>query len=107
MPRDMRTRGRYARAIGILLVALSLLAPAACARHRPDDMMRRDHAGIEAILDKAVLSRDPATAFKDAIPRIRSFPSVDSAWTDGTTMFVKYRRGGTVTWTAPPPAKAP
>lgn len=64
--------------------------------------MQRDHEAINQILSAAVLSDQPAKEFQKALTPVRSFPSVDSAWTDGTSFFVRYKKGGMVAWTAPP-----
>lgn len=64
--------------------------------------VQRDHKAISLIVDAAVLSDNPPREFRKALTQVRSFSSVDSAWTDGVTFFVKYKNGGTVSWTAPP-----
>ncbi len=64
--------------------------------------IRRDHAAISRLLDAALLSEHPRREFQDALPRVRAFATVDSAWTDGNTFFVIYKEGGLVSWTAPP-----
>lgn len=75
------------------------------ASHTPD--IRRDHEAISRILDAAILSEQPAREFQKALAEVRTFPSVDSAWTDGYTFFVMYKQGGLVSWTAPPEPKNP
>jgi len=87
-----------------LLPALVLLIFAGCVSQTPGAFnVKADHEAISRILDAAVLSSTPAREFEKALPEVRAFASVDSAWTDGTTFFVKYRNGGgPVSWTAPP-----
>jgi hypothetical protein len=65
----------------------------------------RDHAAISKLLDAALLSDNPRSEFQTILPEVRSFSAVDSAWTDGTTFFVRYREGGIVSWTVPPEVK--
>lgn len=74
-----------------------------CAVRDSYDSVKRDHARISAMLDAALLSKEPKLSFTALIDTVGSFPSVDSAWVEGTTFFVKYRDGGTLMWTAPPP----
>lgn len=68
----------------------------------PKSTIRGDHEEIKAILDKALLSDDPIQSFQEALPRIRKFSSVDSAWVKGLTLYVKYNKGGIVSWSASP-----
>lgn len=67
--------------------------------------IQRDHEAISRLLDAALLSDNPSLEFQNALPRVRAYATVDSAWTDGTTFFVLYREGGMVSWTAPPGRK--
>jgi hypothetical protein len=64
--------------------------------------IRRDHEAISQLLDSAVLSDSPAREFLKALSAVRGYASVDSAWIDGVSFFVRYKNGGIVTWTAPP-----
>jgi hypothetical protein len=73
------------------------------ASHAPD--IRRDHEAISRILDAAILSEQPTREFQNALTKVRAFPSVDSAWTDGNTFFVVYKQGGLVSWSAHPEKK--
>jgi hypothetical protein len=73
------------------------------ASHAPD--IRRDHEAISRILDAAILSEQPTREFQNAVTKVRAFPSVDSAWTDGNTFFVMYKQGGIVSWSAHPEKK--
>jgi hypothetical protein len=90
----------------LLILTLLMLVPATipgCAGETSGSFdVKRDHEAINRILSAAVLSDQPDREFRKALTSVRSFPSVDSAWTDGTSFFVRYRKGGTVTWTAPP-----
>jgi hypothetical protein len=90
----------------ILLRTLSVtvfFALLGCAgEQRGTSDVSRDHKAISALLEAAMLSDQPAREFRAVLPKVRAFPSVDSAWTDGISFFVKYREGGTVAWTAPP-----
>lgn len=89
----------------LMLTALSLavLVLFGCASEKPGALdVKRDHEAISRILDAAVLSNEPARAFEKALVVVRSYSSVDSAWTDGFTFYVNYKSGGTVSWTAPP-----
>jgi hypothetical protein len=74
-----------------------------CSPDKPGvDTIRRDDLAIRQMLDSAVLSEAPAQAFARALPMVRAHASVDSAWTDGPSIFVRYKNGGIVTWTVPP-----
>jgi hypothetical protein len=84
-----------------LLLLLVLLA--GCAHEASHtSAIQRDHEAISRLLDAALLSDNPRREFQDALPRVRAFATVDSAWTDGNTFFVVYKEGGLVSWTAPP-----
>jgi hypothetical protein len=85
---------------------LLLLLPVGCAYEGVHiSAIGRDHAAISKMLDAALLSDNPRRDFQTILPEVRSFSAVDSAWTDGTTFFVRYREGGIVSWTAPPEVK--
>jgi hypothetical protein len=86
-----------------LPVAVAVLIPGCVPQGpRPYDA-KADHEAISRILDAAVLSSSPVREFARALPEVRTFASVDSAWIDGATFFVKFRDGGgPVSWTAPP-----
>ena len=66
-------------------------------------MMKRDHEAISSLLDKAILSENPKQEFASALEKVRTYSSVDSAWISGSSFFVKYKQGGVVSWTIPPP----
>lgn len=86
------------------LLLLCCIGFAACAGgHGDEDAIKRDHAAIAALLDKALLEPDPRRAFEQALPVVRTYASVDSAWISGSTFIVAYKGGGTVTWMVPPP----
>jgi hypothetical protein len=105
MPPESRLR---TSAAGIPLLVLVVLIPVmpmllGCSGERTGAVdMKHDHEAISRILDAAVLSDKPSREFQKALAPVRAFSSVDSAWTDGTSFFVKYINGGVVTWTAPP-----
>jgi hypothetical protein len=64
--------------------------------------LKSEHEEIAAIMDKALLGNDPVQSFHDALPRIRAYASVDSAWISGMALYVKYVEGGIVSWSASP-----
>jgi hypothetical protein len=66
-------------------------------------VIRKDHAAISSILDKAVLSENPKREFENSLDKVRSYASVDSAWISGSSFFVKYKQGGIVSWMVPTP----
>lgn len=81
----------------LLLVALS----SGCANETSQNSaLRRDHEAISRLLDAALLSDDPRQEFQSALPKVRAFSTVDSAWIDGHTFYVVYKQGGLVSWTA-------
>lgn len=82
-----------------LLIAV-LFGGCAQETSRPPDI-RRDHQTISRILDAAMLSDHPTLEFRKALDTVRTFSSVDSAWTDDTHFYVRYRGGGIVIWSAP------
>lgn len=84
-----------------LLLLLALLG--GCAHQESQtSAIHRDHEAISRLLDAALLSDNPRREFQAALPRVRAFATVDSAWTDGDTFFVIYKEGGLVSWTATP-----
>jgi len=86
--------------LNTLLLSLALLA--GCAHEESQtSAIHRDHEAISRLLDAALLSDNPRREFQNALPRVRAYATVDSAWTDGTTFFVLYKEGGIVSWTAP------
>ena len=88
--------------LNTLLLSLALLG--GCAQHEESQTsaIHRDHEAISQLLDAALLSEDPRREFQNALPRVRAFATVDSAWMDGNSFFVVYKEGGLVSWTAPP-----
>jgi hypothetical protein len=91
------------------IMTMFLLALAGCGQHdsQGTDGMKRDDAEITRLLDAALLSQAPIDSFKTLLSKVQSYPSVDSAWISGVTFFVKYKQGGIVSWTAPPPPHQP
>jgi hypothetical protein len=89
-----------------LLIASILFIFATCGQRNTqaerDDRIKRDHAEISALLDKALLSPSPVDSLKALIPKVKSFESVDSAWVSGSNFFVQYKHGGIVSWIVPP-----
>ncbi|MEI6885378.1 MAG: hypothetical protein WCO02_12885 [Bacteroidota bacterium] len=53
---------------------------------------------IKTMLDKALLSNDPQKSFSEALPKVRKFSTVDSAWIESRTFLVKFKSGGIVSW---------
>lgn len=89
---------------GMLIMVVGCVVVAACSGRQTEmEVIKRDHAAIAALLDKALVEPDPLQAFERALPTVRSFASVDSAWISGSTFFVAYKGGGKVTWMIPPP----
>ena len=87
--------------LNTLLLFLALLG--GCAHEESQtSAIHRDHEAISRLLDAALLSEDPRREFQNALPRVRAFAAVDSAWTDGNSFFVIYKEGGLVSWTATP-----
>jgi hypothetical protein len=64
--------------------------------------MNDEMTEIKALLDKAVLSDDPIQQFKEALPKVQGYSSVDSAWVTNSAIFVKLKKGSTVSWVASP-----
>jgi len=101
-PSKLTDRARTVVApLNTLLLLFALLG--GCTHQESQtDAIRRDHEAISRLLDAALLSDNPRREFQNALPRVRAFATVDSAWTDGTTFFVVYKEGGLVSWTVPP-----
>lgn len=89
----------------ITLLPMILVGFMTCGHHdsQGPDSLKRDHAEISKILDAAMLSEAPVDSFHSALRKVQSYPTVDSAWIDGLTFFVKYKHGGIVSWIVPPP----
>lgn len=64
--------------------------------------MKDEVQQIKSILDKSLLDEDPSKSFKEVLPKIRSYSSVDSAWTTNMAFFVKFKKGGTMSWIITP-----
>lgn len=60
--------------------------------------MRNQTDEIKSILDSAMLSEHPMQKFTEVLPRIKEYSSVDSAWIADLGFYVKYKKGGTVSW---------
>ncbi|MDO9255336.1 MAG: hypothetical protein Q7U54_07490 [Bacteroidales bacterium] len=69
--------------------------------------MKDEMIEIKALLDKAMLSDDPIQHFKDALPKVQSYSSVDSAWITNTAIFVKFKKGSPLSWIAEPKSHKP
>ncbi|GEM_PF-3180062 len=84
-------------------VALASMIFTTCGQsesHTPIDI-KRDHAEISKLLDNVLLTASPVDSFQVLLQKVRSYPSVDSAWINGKNFFVQYKGGGIVSWTAP------
>jgi hypothetical protein len=90
--------------IKVVAIALPLVPLPACMHQnsQTDSEIKRDNAEISRLLDEALLSSSPIDAFHALLSKVRSYPSVDSAWVNGRTFFVQYKGGGVVSWTSPP-----
>lgn len=53
---------------------------------------------IKTMLDQALLSDDPHKSFEEALPEVRKFSTVDSAWIENRTFLVRLKSGGIVSW---------
>jgi hypothetical protein len=103
MGAHMRTESADALLLLLPLLLMVGLSLSGCATDKPPAPdLKRDHEAISRILDAAVLHATPWSEFTKALPAVRAYSSVDSAWTDGITFFVRYKNGGIVSWTAPP-----
>ena len=85
-----------------ILLFLIILTFINCINYQHKQAIESDHKKIKAILDKALLSNDPIKSFNEAVPKIKEYPTVDSVWVSGTTFYVKYKKGGLVSWTVSP-----
>jgi hypothetical protein len=104
----MRTEATLLLFLTFAVFTLVLPKFCGCAGERPGTFdVKRDHEAISRILDAALLSDKPTQEFQRALVTVRSFASVDSAWTEGVSFYVKYRNGGIVSWTAPPKPTIP
>ena len=89
--------------IGLLPMILVGFATCGHNNSQEPDGLKRDHAEISKMLDAALLSDSPVASFRSVLKRVQSYPSVDSAWIDGSTFFVKYKHGGVLSWIVTPP----
>lgn len=60
--------------------------------------MQNQTEEIKSILDSAMLSESPMQKFTEVLPRIKEYSCVDSAWIADLGFYVKYKKGGTVSW---------
>lgn len=60
--------------------------------------MKSDYQSIKIILDSAIISNEPNRKFMEALPKVKQFSTVDTAWINGSSFFVKFKKGGTVSW---------
>jgi len=88
------------RLIGILLpvIIFTFVTTSCKCKSVGSSEMKNDYAKIDAILDKALLSDNPHKGFQIALPEVKKFQSVDTAWINGNVFSVKFKMGGTVTW---------
>lgn len=92
--------------IQVVIPSFLVFLIAACGQHNASlSEMKKDHEAVKKILDAALLSERPLEALRDSLEKVRTFTSVDSAWISGVTLFVRYKEGSTVSWTAPPEIK--
>lgn len=68
----------------------------------PPRNMNEEMVEIKALLDKAALGNDPILQFKEALPKVQGYSSVDSVWITNTAIFVKFKKGSTISWTVNP-----
>ena len=68
-----------------------------------DNMQIEDeYTEIKAKMDKALMSDQPLEAFEKIIPDINKYESVDSAWIAGISVWVKFKKGGKLSWMMDP-----
>ncbi len=83
--------------------ALASITFATCGQtdSQHNSNIKHDNVEISKMLDQAILSPSPVDSFQVLLPKIRSYPTVDSAWINGRNFFVQYKGGGVLSWTAP------
>jgi hypothetical protein len=82
-----------------VLLCLFLVATFYLLLHgRAMKQIERDHEKIAAIMENFLLSEATEGDLEMTIDKIQSFQSIDHVWVVGNTLFVSYKRGGTVSW---------
>ncbi len=90
--------------VGAIVTSAFTMVGFSCQNKESEaEMIKSDHDAISSILDKALLNENPKREFESSLKKIRAYASVDSAWISGSSLFVKYKQGGVVSWTIPPP----
>jgi hypothetical protein len=91
-------------AIFITIVVLILILSTCFVfmNYKHKQSIESDHKKIKAMMDDALLSADPIKRFDELFPKIISHPRVDSVWISGTTLYLKYKKGGLVSWSVTP-----
>ncbi|MCX6287195.1 MAG: hypothetical protein NTY96_08770 [Bacteroidetes bacterium] len=73
-----------------------------CKPPESKNTVKDEYQQIKSILDKAMSSDDPLQKFQQELPRIKKFSTVDSAWVTNIAFFVRFKKGGTVSWILDP-----
>lgn len=84
---------------------MALILLSSCFGLSEKGRINSDYKSIKIILDNAVLSDNPEKKFIAALLKVKQFSSVDTAWIGGSSFFVKFKDGGTVSWTKSPKPK--
>ncbi len=86
----------------IILLSVILIVYFTCSNYHYRRSIESDHKEIKAILDEALLSSDPIKSFNEVLPKIKNYTTVDSVWISRITFYVKYKKGGIVSWSVSP-----
>jgi len=63
------------------------------------ELIQSEYAEMNDTISTVLLKDDCTTAdFEQIIPAIQKYSSVEKAWVDGSVLFVKFKKGGTVGW---------
>jgi hypothetical protein len=70
-------------------------------------LLSESYTSLAAEARAALLTESPMTALAEMLPACMADPVVEEAWLTDCELWVRYRRGGTVSWYAPPPESTP
>ena len=60
--------------------------------------IKSDYQSIKIILDSAILSDEPNQKFIEALPKVKKLSTVDTVWINGSSFYVKFKKGGIISW---------
>ena len=64
--------------------------------------MKTELTEIKSLIDKALLSDNPIAEFKNLLPKVKEYKSIDSAWMTNSAFYVKVKNGAVLSWLIQP-----